>query len=277
MQARASRLIVVGAIERIGIRPPLDALSVSPSSAYSVRKTRTSYAGSCMRVRRSSDNAEQDFGFRADGWLDTTALLAFVGAGSGYVTVWYDQSGNGLDLTQATSAAQPAIVLSGVLQTKNSMPFIAFFGVVLGQANFLQLASPMTTVGTANAVMVVAPAGDGFFLGSGSTFNWHSTPDVALIGSPASTSVKTGTGYYNGTSTVPTVIPWPTSLSVVSLMPLTPATGTTWENIGRDRNVHHTTAGGGWSELTTFLTALSTADRNLLERNQGSAYSVSVA
>jgi hypothetical protein len=31
--------------------------------AYSLRKLRTAYSGSAIRVRRSSDNAEQDFGF----------------------------------------------------------------------------------------------------------------------------------------------------------------------------------------------------------------------
>lgn len=277
MKRLFKRLRAYSTISNSIIPPPLDALSVSSSSAYSVRRTRTSYAGSCIRVRRSSDNVEQDFGFRADGWLDTTALLAFIGANSGYVSVWYDQSGNALDLTQAVAVGQPAIVLSGVLQISNGRPFVGFFGVVSAQTNYLQLASAMTTVGTANAVMKVASGGDGFFLGAAATFNWHSSPGISLIGAPASTSVKTGAGFYNGTSTVPTSIPWPTALSVVSLMPLTPAVGTNWDNIGRDRNVHHTTAGGGWSEITTFLTALSTSDRNLLERNQGSAYSVSVA
>jgi len=31
--------------------------------AYSLRKLRTAYSGSAIRVRRSSDNTEQDFGF----------------------------------------------------------------------------------------------------------------------------------------------------------------------------------------------------------------------
>lgn len=46
--------------------------------AYSLRKLRTAYSGSAIRVRRSSDNAEQDFGF-VGGDLDTAPMLDFVG------------------------------------------------------------------------------------------------------------------------------------------------------------------------------------------------------
>ena len=37
------------------------------AAAYSVRKLRTAYTGSAIRVRRSSDNAEQNIGFTALG------------------------------------------------------------------------------------------------------------------------------------------------------------------------------------------------------------------
>jgi len=68
-------------------------------------------------VRRSSDNAEQDIGFSASmpfGALDTSALAAFVGSGSAFVTKFYDQTGNGWDAVQATSSKQPRIVNAGV-------------------------------------------------------------------------------------------------------------------------------------------------------------------
>lgn len=43
----------------------LDALPAD--AAYSVRRLRSNYAGNCMRVRRSSDNANQDIGFAKVG------------------------------------------------------------------------------------------------------------------------------------------------------------------------------------------------------------------
>ena len=54
------------------LAPPNDAV------AYSLRKLRSAYIGSAVRVRRSSDNTEQDIGFTTQGELDTTSLLSFV-------------------------------------------------------------------------------------------------------------------------------------------------------------------------------------------------------
>jgi hypothetical protein len=70
--------------------------------------------GSAIRVRRSSDNAEQDINF-VGGDLDTTSLLTFCGAGNGFITTWYDQSTNANNATQATAATQAQIVSSGAL------------------------------------------------------------------------------------------------------------------------------------------------------------------
>lgn len=91
------------------------------AAAYSVRKLRNAYTGSAIRVRRSSDNAESDIGF-SSGNLDTSALTTFCGAGDGFVTTWYDQSGNGYNATQSTAANQPQIVSSGSVLTVNSKP-----------------------------------------------------------------------------------------------------------------------------------------------------------
>lgn len=49
------------------------------SAAYSLRKLRTAYSGSAVRVRRSIDNTEQDIGFDGSGNLNTSALQTFVG------------------------------------------------------------------------------------------------------------------------------------------------------------------------------------------------------
>lgn len=57
---------------------PLDNVS-GASVAYGLRKLRSAYSGSAVRVRRTSDNAEQDIGFTASGDLDTTSLTSFVG------------------------------------------------------------------------------------------------------------------------------------------------------------------------------------------------------
>ena len=97
------------------------------AAAYSVRKLRTAYTGSAIRVRRSSDNAESDIGF-SGGNLDTTSLTSFCGAGNGFVTTWYDQSGNARNATQTTAANQPQIVLSGSVINENSKPCLDWNG-----------------------------------------------------------------------------------------------------------------------------------------------------
>jgi hypothetical protein len=100
----------------------------SAAAAYSVRRLSEVYSGSLMEVRRSSDNALQDIGFDANGDLDTTSLLSFVGEGDGFIRTWYDQSGNAYNATQTTTSAQPQIVSSGVISNKNSKPAIDFSG-----------------------------------------------------------------------------------------------------------------------------------------------------
>jgi len=108
--------------------PLLLDLYPNAAAAYSVRKLRTAYAGSCIRVRRSSDNTEQDIGFIANE-LDTAALLAFVGSGNGFVTTWYDQSTtSGLNVTQTSAGSQPRIVNGGVVELENGKPALNWYG-----------------------------------------------------------------------------------------------------------------------------------------------------
>jgi hypothetical protein len=95
------------------------------AAAYSLRNLSILSTAPVVRVRRSSDNAESDFTATqvSDGTLTT-----FCGAGNGFVTTWYDQSGNGKNATQTTTANQPQIVSSGALVQTNSKPALNFNG-----------------------------------------------------------------------------------------------------------------------------------------------------
>ena len=92
--------------------------------AYSFRKV-VPTATLSFRVRRSSDNAEQNIGFVGND-LDTASLLSFVGAGNGFVVKMYNQvsstSTAGNDLVQTYASAQFQIVVSGVVNTLNGKP-----------------------------------------------------------------------------------------------------------------------------------------------------------
>lgn len=83
------------------------------AAAFSLEKLRTG-VDNVVRVRRSSDDTEQDFNATE---VVNGELTGFCGAGDGFVTTWYDQSGNGRNATQATDANQPQIVASGALVT----------------------------------------------------------------------------------------------------------------------------------------------------------------
>ena len=98
------------------------------AAAYSLRKLRSAYTGSAIRVRRSSDNTEEDIGFTSAGNLDESALATFVGANDGFVVTWYDQSSNGYNATQATAASQPRIVNAGTVETFGSRNALSFDG-----------------------------------------------------------------------------------------------------------------------------------------------------
>jgi|688.fasta_scaffold395013_2 hypothetical protein len=97
------------------------------AAAYSLRKLRTAYTGSAIRVRRSNDNTEQDIGFVGND-LDTASLKTFVGANSGFVTTWYDQSTNARNATQTTAANQPRIINAGTVERIAGEPSIFFDG-----------------------------------------------------------------------------------------------------------------------------------------------------
>ncbi len=105
----------------------VETLSTTPFAAYSLRKAVSSYTGPAIRVRRSSDDTEQDINFTTANELDTAALTTFVGAGNdGFVTIWYDQAGSN-NMIQPTAANQPRIVIGGTLQTvDNGLPAIDF-------------------------------------------------------------------------------------------------------------------------------------------------------
>lgn len=98
------------------------------AAAYSVRRLSSTYTGNLIEVRRSSDNTIQDIGYDANGDLDTTALLSFVGAGNGFVRTWYDQSGNSNDIATSTTTEQPQIISSGVLTLDNGKAAVDFDG-----------------------------------------------------------------------------------------------------------------------------------------------------
>lgn len=77
-----------------------------------------------MSIRRSSDNAFKDFYPDSNGRLSMssedglgTSLSTWIGSDSGYIYIWYDQTGNGNHWVNVVLLAQVPIISSGVLLT----------------------------------------------------------------------------------------------------------------------------------------------------------------
>ena len=97
------------------------------AAAYSLRLLDNTYTGDAIVVRRASDNTTQAIGF-VNNELDTTSLESFCSGTDGFVTTWYDQSGNGNDATQASASSQPQIVSSGSTILENGKAAVQFDG-----------------------------------------------------------------------------------------------------------------------------------------------------
>lgn len=141
------------------------------SAFYSTRKKNPDYEGYCIKVRRSSDNALQDIGF-VDDIVDVDSLETFIGANSGYIQIWYDQSGNRIDLEQTNSTLQPYIILSGTLILERGIPAIYWNGgqYMLTISNFhskgaisIFLLAKLYTLNT-NQSRILSVYPDGYFM-----------------------------------------------------------------------------------------------------------------
>ena len=137
-------------------------------AAYSLRLLRKTYTGYAINVRRDSDNATQDIGF-VDNVLDTTALEEFCNSTDGFVTNWYDQSGNGNDAKTATASRQPKIVNAGSVILENEKVAIDFDGV----NDSLALTSSLNIGGSPSIIGVLnTAAADVVWRGGGSDY-WY--------------------------------------------------------------------------------------------------------
>jgi len=85
------------------------------AAAFGLRLLNASYLGPIINVRRGLDNATLDFYADSKGNIarnlhgNGQTLLGWLAGSIGYVTRWYDQSNNGRDVINTTSAQQPKI------------------------------------------------------------------------------------------------------------------------------------------------------------------------
>jgi hypothetical protein len=274
---------------------------LNSAAAYSLRKLRSAYTGPAIRVRRSSDNAELNIGFTVSGNLDTGTLVAHVGSGSGFVTTWYDQSGNGRNATQTTLVNQPQIVASGAVITMNGRPVVSFDGI----DDYLAAPSPL--INTTHSLFVLfTPKIENEFgtvfgqwkSGENGRFyviaNQESAGPISVGRLNVANTTATGGNGTNGLAADVAISNTPTLITSISTTGSEQwklfKNGTQWESatitslytgvnsaIGSlNGTASLLTFDGTVSELISFPSVLSTTDRQNIESNQGAYFTISV-
>lgn len=267
---------------------PLDGIS-NVTLALSFRQLRSAYTGNCVRLRRASDSTEQTFSL-SGGLCDPSGIATFCASTSCSVVTWYDQSGNGNDFTQGTSANQPAYVASGI----GSVPSLQYDGsndtIEKASTNLLTLFS--TNQGT----WFVVQQQDGsqtnnttlFCDPAGATFRVHATYSNTLYFDFASTG---GTGRISAAQ--PTG--WDGSNRIVEGYRATGGTQELLENgnslvsasrsatLGSDTAVFiiGNDASGDYlkgyiAEIVLMQTDIGSSERSSVRVNQGSYYGITV-
>lgn len=209
-----------------------------PAFGASMRLLGTNYTGGLVRVRAfdaSADQGTADVMPYDDGSgeqfidlnstitnLDATAigrglttsdtlgdlLSSGVSNYDGFVTTWYDQSGNANDATQGTAASQPQIASAGSLILEGSTPLIDFQSLDFMNLPTLNLLTTFSvqrtdTLAQANYVLQNASPTGGLIVG-GTTSGINGTG--LFDGASAKSMTNTETGfrlthwYYNGSN-----------------------------------------------------------------------------
>lgn len=177
--------MLVSKLLRIGNLPTTRILDLYSGAAvaYAFILLNSAYTGACVRIRRTSDSEEADFGFNnyelrltsiasnssSGGIFDGQSLSTFCAATTGVATIIYDQSGNGNNLIQTVASRQVDIFVAGALTTINTKTATGYFNASF---DYYDLTTPVSSAGNLSAFHVqsrLAPATGGLFLGNSTT------------------------------------------------------------------------------------------------------------
>jgi hypothetical protein len=177
--------------------PLLDGITTGVSGCYSVRLLKSSYSGPCVRVRRSSDNSERNIGF-VMGAIDIDTLKLFVGSGSGFVSIFYDQNSTN-NLTQTTPSFQPRIVNNGLIDNTGGVTAITFDGVddYFNVGSYPFLGSSSASISLVSKIKDKTVGSRIFDLGN----NIYATNDASTVGGGGVFSINNGGGAQTTTYT----------------------------------------------------------------------------
>jgi hypothetical protein len=276
---------------------PLDALSSTNSltGTYSLRRVLTSYAGPVANIRRSADNVTADIFGDFNGVLtlsNASPVSTWLGASTGFVTTWYDQSGNVRHASQAVTGSQPTLDVTNV-RVNFASPTNAFLEIA--SPGCMPIGDGLYTVVLRHGTLT--GGGLGTFLGSGSTTNgvdfsydtgggaryWSRWTIASAIGDVGSQNGTTGTNnvvtyrYINAGGALASKEFWVNGNQSMAQQTSGSSgtarnTSTSINYIGRSLAVSDIYARTQLSFISIFSSALSNADRIIVETQDAAIF-----
>ena len=261
----------------------LDSLTASSKAAYSLRKLLTAGTDEPIRIRRSSDDAEQDITFHTNDAITldskiengTTSLETWIGSNDGYIDTWYDQTANGNDATEATTTKQLRIIVGGVFETSNSLPACR---TVSGEKGVEKtFASALTQPYTISSVIETTSSDKTWYYGGGTSalfghFNgkheWYAGTDLINTGLSISLDYNVYTNIFNGSSSTA----YRNGTDIYSGTVAIGSNTLPGITIGHSNLGSPNTSDISFGEVIIFDSSLSTSDRETLESDQASYY-----
>ena len=241
------------------------------SVGYSLRNLKSSTTN-VVKIRRSSDNAEQDF--TAAGITDGT-LTTFTGTGGtddGFVTIWYDQSGNGNNSTQSTANLQPKLVSAGVVNLENGKPAILYDTSGAQTLSFTtRLTNNRSVFATVNP-LTPASSYKQAIMGDNIVYNYLGGVGTQWLTTLAPNAIKQGNDFVNGVSSDLTTTSRVANQQVLISMIHTTSTGIS-SRISQDRAITTRSWQGNYQELIVYPTD-QTTNLTAIDANINTHYSI---
>jgi hypothetical protein len=273
---------------------PLLDIYPNAAAAYSLRKLRSAYTGSAIRVRRSVGSpSEIDIGFSGED-LNIAALESFCSGTNGFVTTWYDQSGNARNATQTTAINQPQIVSGGSVINENGKPALQFDGSNdflnrtelasnLFGTNFSVFAVHKVTGGSTRKFILESTSANSDVFNPSMEYNGNLPTNLRLFSGQITGFTSTiGTNTYGNSQIIATGLKNGTTIQEIfvnnssegSTSPSeTPTTNITGFNIGTFRSANDRFFGGNMQEIILYNSYEST-NRSGIHTNINDFYSI---
>ncbi len=253
----------------------LDTLATPSVAAYSFRRLRSAHAGSAIQIGDITGTTTQDIGFTSHGEFDAASAISWANTNTGgtaAIIKFYDQSGNGRDLTGGSIGGgikYALIVNGGSLSTTgvnsraalNDATYEDYYAATSAPSSIaaMGIVAGMTTAN--NGAMVLEYSGSGGFYTAyglrtrsttaGDVDAYYGATVVPVInGTPTNTMPTTGLSsiYSSGTA----------ATGAIAVKLGTSSTGNNW--------------GGPICEAIVFATSLSSTDQTNLYQDQKTYY-----